>query len=364
MEKVKSMDDQQFRTREQEDLRLICPGYEQHLDSTWTPDTLWWRSRVETLGGQTVSQGFGKFFNLGLGPEWCRVTVEDIVAAVQAGDAWATLKLDGSLLIRSVYNGQVMFRTREAFDYTLQPNAHEVPELCAKYSPLLASPAYAEGHSLLFEWTTPSNQIVLKYDEPQLTLVGAVNHATMRYESLQWLEQVAEVLGVPLTPCWRLDSAGLATMMDSLETRTDIEGWVVRLQDQQRLVKIKCAPYLLKHRLRFHLTEESLVDMWLTSGRPTREDFIQNFKQMFDEEILMWALPKILQLLDKVEVCNAEVAKAQETVRYALQQGVSRKDFAVNTMHIYGKSVLFAIYMQLFSGKQVDDGTMKKYVMQ
>jgi hypothetical protein len=357
------MNDQHFRTYEQNWLRLICPGYEQHRDEVWTPDTLWYRSRVETLGGTLVSQGFGKFFNLGMGPEWCRTTAEDIATAITKGDAWASLKLDGSLLIRSVYGGQVMFRTRESLGYEQQPNASEVGDIFVVKSPKLLDPELYAQHSLLFEWTTPSNQIVLKYDEPRLTLVGAVNHATMRYERFQWLEEVRAHLDVPLTPHWRLDRAGFEDLMHSLETRTDVEGWVVRLHDEQRLVKIKCAPYLLKHRLRFHLTDDSLVDMWLTSGRPTREQFMQSFRTTFDEEILMWALPKILELFDKIDDFNTSTAIALHIAHKAKDDGVSRKDFAINMLERHGKGAIFAIHMKLFSGEIIDDSMVKKFLI-
>lgn len=63
-------DPEHFLIREQDGLRLITPKSSAAFDDQiWNPNNLQFRSRVETLDGETVSQGFKKFMNLGQGPE-------------------------------------------------------------------------------------------------------------------------------------------------------------------------------------------------------------------------------------------------------------------------------------------------------
>lgn len=135
--------DEYFRVTEQDKLRLILPKHSAAVSNeAWTPDNVWLRSRVELVkNDDTVSQGFGKFFNLGQGPDGLRVDAQDIVDAIRAGErVVATHKYDGSCLIRSVYDGKVMFRTRGSLMYTFHEKAEdEIALFCERY-PLLNDP--------------------------------------------------------------------------------------------------------------------------------------------------------------------------------------------------------------------------------
>src|SRR6185436_17712246 len=100
-----TVDTELFRIVEKDDQRLITPRHDMTNDNMgWTKDNVWMRSRVETLGGKTVSQGYAKFWNLECGPEFAKVTIANVLDAIRNGrKVVATLKVDGSLLIRSVY---------------------------------------------------------------------------------------------------------------------------------------------------------------------------------------------------------------------------------------------------------------------
>lgn len=359
------MNDLDFQITERDGLRLILPTRETAVSNgAWTADNLWLRSRIEDLEGRTVSQGFGKFFNLGMGPTWCATRVEDIAAAAEKGDAFASIKLDGSLFVRSVHEKGVILRTRGSMGYDHLENGWEVDQIFrAKYPKLWDLSLFAD-RSLLFEWTTPNNRIVIGYTEPELTLIGAVNHAGMRYETLKWLGGASDALSMPIVRHWPLDSLGLLQMMSSLETEKRIEGWVVRLRGEQHLVRIKCEPYLAKHRLKSNLSTEGLVDLWFVQGRPTYTEFMRWFEAQYDEEMAMWALPAVSRMFDGIRELNDIVSTIEGKVRDALRTGLARKDFAISMLNQYGQTKKFALCMQLYTGRTDNTEVLKGILLQ
>jgi hypothetical protein len=169
---MKLPDPEQFNFKEcqvaGEDCWLITP---KEMGCKWTDDIARFRSVIITQKDHvTVSQGFGKFTNYGERPEF-----------EPWDDSWefeARHKLDGSLLIVSKFKGELVVRTRGTVDARSLPNGHEIDFLIKKY-PKAFDNAFinSEKNTLLFEWTTPSNIIVLReHDEPTLTLLGIVQY--------------------------------------------------------------------------------------------------------------------------------------------------------------------------------------------
>lgn len=357
-----ALDPEVFQITEREGIRLIIPARGAVGNAPWTKETVRYRSRVETLAGETVSQGFSKFFNLGTGPTFLTITVEDIIKAAEKKDAIATLKLDGSLLIRSVYNGVVMLRTRGSFGYEFLDNADEIEEFRGRY-PRLFDPTRYPSYSLLFEWTSPRNIIVLKYREPGLTLIGAVAHDNaLRYFNMRQLAIVAKQLEVPLVEAFPLTIEGWEKLQAELDSNSEIEGYVIRLNDCQDLVKVKCLQYLTKHGLKSTLTTAKLVDMWFQQGRPDYKDFCEKFITDFDEETFMWALGAISNLFDGIKEFNQIISHM--TTKAVGRAHLSRKDAAMVGLAEYGQTKRFGAYMNLWEGKAVDPKLAKSIFLQ
>lgn len=351
------VDPEHFLIQEREGLRLIVPKKSSALaDHVWTPENAHYRSRLETVTGEVVSQGFKKFMNLGQGPEGLRVDVADVIQACLQSDAVATVKMDGSLLVRSVYQGRVLLRTRGSFGYEHQANAAEVAECTARY-PRLLDPSYLPEYSLLLEWVSPANVIIMKYEQPDLILVGGIAHRDLRYIQLSGLETIASDLGAPLVEFFHLDQDGWVSLYESLAKDTGREGYVVRLHAEQTLVKVKCAPYLTKHAFKYSMSAGKLVDLWLQAGRPTEAGLVENLSREFDEEIILWAMPFITNLFRWVHaVHEREDALRQEVERH---RALSRKDFAIQ-MQQQLSSHDFAVAMLLWGGKSIGDQMMRR----
>lgn len=350
-----------FLIREQDGLRLITPkssaAFDDHI---WTPDNLQFRSRVETLDGETVSQGFKKFMNLGQGPDGVRVETADVVAACARGDAFATLKIDGSLIVRSVYQGRIILRTRGAFGYEHQDNAAEI-EKCVERYPRLLDPSYRPDISLLLEWVSPTNVIIFKYDQPELILVGGIRHQNFQYLLLDELHAVAADLNMALVESFRLDQQGWTDLYATLATDTDKEGYVIRIHNEQDLVKVKCAPYLAKHAFKYNMSVGKLVDMWLHAGRPSEQAFVEQLTHQFDEETIMWALPFIANLFGWVRAVHEHAAALKHQVEQL--RHLPRKDFAIQ-MREQLSSRDFSLAMLFRDNRDINDRLMKQMLEQ
>jgi hypothetical protein len=341
-------DPKYFQVTERDGLRLIVPSHEGAVgNAPWTTETVKYRSRIETLTGEPVSLGFRKFFNLETGPDELKVTGPDVLRYIEHQDALATLKIDGSLLIRSNYKGKVILRTRGSFGYEFLDNADEMELFKEKY-PILFDPTALENISLLFEWTSPKNVIVLKYPEPQLTLIGGVFNKTGNYLPMKGLEALSRLTKVPIVKWFKLDKDGWEYLQSELATNSEVEGWVLRLGHEQILVKVKCQPYLTKHALKSTLTTEKLADMWFEAEQPEYKEFVELFIRSFDEETYLWALGAISALFDGVRELRAIVShmtkKAQE------RSGLSRKDAALAGLAEYGQTKRFSAYMNIWEG--------------
>ncbi len=354
---VKHLDREHFFIRELDGVRLITPkAATVFADHVWVPENIHYRSRMETLTGETVSQGFKKFMNLGQGPDGLRVDMTDVVTACIRGDAVATVKLDGSLLVRSVHQGQVLLRTRGAFSYQQQANAHEIDE-CTRRYPRLLDPTYLLDTSLLFEWVSPLNVIILKYTQTDLFLVGGVHHHDLRYLRMIELRDVAAHTGIELVEFFPLNETGWADLYTTLASDTEKEGYVIRIHDEQTLVKVKCVPYIAKHAFKYRMSTSRLIDMWFQEGRPSQQVFVASLTHQFDEETIMWALPFITGFFRAVQAVEEHTVVVRQEVDR--RRALSRKDFAIQ-MRQQLPSKDFTLAMLFWDNKAVHDRLLRQ----
>ena len=357
------IDTELFRVVEKDGMRLILPHHSNAVSNDgWTEDNLWLRSRVECVKtGDTISQGFGKFFNLGMGPDGMRVDAQDIHDAVKNGEhVVATHKYDGSCLIRSVYKGEVIFRTRGSLSYEYHEGAvTELEKFCQEH-PKLLDPSWMHEGSLFFEWMTPDFQIVIKYDKPGLVLIGGVDHghrhiSHLRYYTVDELELIANSGDLPLMEFFKIDSLQQwHTFYHATVAHKEIEGYVIRLgENEDRLVKVKSQPYLVKHGLKSNLSYKSLVEFWLQHGRGSGEEIVRQLEQMYDEEVVMWAMPFVLEVEEGIAAWEKTYGEVRETAEE--RRHWPRKDFAIEMQKKYSEDkLLFGLAMVLWQCPDVE----------
>lgn len=256
---------------------LITP---KDMSTSWDDENARFRSCIVRQSDNfVVSQGFGKFTNFGEKPLF------------QPWDnSWkieARHKLDGSLLIVSKYKGELIIRTRGTVDARQMANGHEIDLLIKKYPEAFNCGFYNTfDYTYLFEWTTPSNIIVLReHDEPTLTLVGMVNNISSYYVDQKCLDIYAVSMGVNRPQKYEYDSIEECIM--DVAAWKGKEGVVLYSPDGQTLKKIKADEYCELHKLATGIKGiNQVLDVFMASPKFMDEkDFYKYIETTLDFEI-------------------------------------------------------------------------------
>lgn len=250
---VAELADRKFRIRFDPDTELVFIYAKSKL--CWSQDELAYRSVIVDREGNVLSAGFPKFFNYEEGEYTAPIdaALREAIATEHPGLAF-TQKYDGTLIIRSVLNDEVVMRTRSTFSG--RGHGEAAKELAEESYPQLLDPGYHPNISLLFEYIGPENRVIVSYDEPDLVLVGAIDHSSLK--PLAWDELSEMDRCLRLAEAYPLAGRSIEEVNDFLSQQPDlIEGLVVRAGDI--LVKIKCEEYLKAHRLQGAVTYDRIL---------------------------------------------------------------------------------------------------------
>jgi hypothetical protein len=263
---------------------LITP---KGMGTNWTDKNSMFRSCIiRQSDNRVVSMGFFKFTNYGEKPEF-----------EPWNDNWkfvAYQKIDGSLIICSKHNGELIVRTRGTVDARTLPNGHEIDLLIKKYPKVFDNPYInSENWSLLLEWTTPTNIIVLReHNEPTLTLLGLVRHDEfMAYMPQRMLDIIGKNHNINRPRKYEYNS--ISECIQDVKLWEGKEGVVIYSSDDneiwnnQILKKIKADLYLTAHKLCTGIkTINNVLDLFMESPRFTNpEDFHKYIAGLIDYEV-------------------------------------------------------------------------------
>jgi hypothetical protein len=286
----------------------------------WTKQNSRFRSAiVRQFDNLVISQGFRKFTNFGEQPlfePW-----DDSFWPCEA-----RLKLDGSLFIVSKFNGELIIRTRGSVDTSSMKNAEELPELIAKYPKAFDNELLnTQCYSILFEWTSPKNIIVLKeHDEPTLTLIGVTDHLTAAYPTQDFLDAFAEHIEVGRPQKFTFDS--FAAVCENVKGWQDAEGVVLFSSDYQTLKKIKADRYCYLHKLASGFsTINGVLDAYLSAPElyATVNEFFKYIEDTADFEIASSNVGLITEVIEARNRAYAKKAAAETYVKKQLPPTLS-----------------------------------------
>lgn len=292
---------------------LITP---KGMDIEWNDENKIFRSSIWRKSDMhPVSLGFKKFTNLGEKPAF--ESIDDHT------DLEFVRKMDGSCLIVSSYKGELIIRTRGTTDATQLPNGNEITLLKKKYPKAFDNLwLQSENYSLLFEWTTPTNRIVLQEsEEPALWLIGIVSHkkpsddtfmmfmgvtqTAYRYFTQFELDQQATFLDVPRPERYELN---IKNVTEYLKDKDTIEGVVIYSNDGQTLKKVKTPRYLYMHKVFTGIkTVDHLFDLFAEYGQPQRENFEALLATNFDWELVVALKSLMDELYNKIRLITHKI---------------------------------------------------------
>lgn len=270
---------------------LLTPSADKHK---WEEEELNWRSSLLNNEGYEISGGLPKFKNYGedrneVG-EYSKIDKE-IAHSVQNGTALLTLKADGSLIIRSVYENKVILRTRGSYELpnvegtvNFQENVYKLVE--EKY-PCLLNPSILPNLDLYFEYISPENKIVVSYIESDLIFIHAKYRETQQLLTWQNLKELAAAYKLNLVPLMEFkvnNPVELKQQIDDLEKQGlwPHEGIVIRTLDGL-MSKIKGEEYLYQHKLKSGFNYKKMVAICEDQNI---KDY-QNLKKFLQEELVL-----------------------------------------------------------------------------
>jgi len=353
---MKHLEEQGFIVRENiisgDKVYLIFP---QHIGIKWTEDNLIYRSSIWTEDGKPVSLSFKKFFNWGenyqLIPEPSNIT-----------KTIAKEKIDGSLLIVSKYKGTLITRTRGTFDVSSLENGFELETFKKKYPKLFDNDLLnSEQYTLLCEWVSPFNRIVLDYGtEPDLFFIGCIKHENYSYLKQSELNNIAQSLNMKRPTTYTFKD--INDMVSSIQALKNKEGVCLYFNDEQDIKKIKSIDYLTKHHFKSNLNMTTLLDLYVAQNTPDYGSFLTFIETSFDFECMNMSIPLVSKIVD----AKKEIDKFLEHAKLFVNglKNLSRKEAALKIISSYGDTCRTGVLFKLLDNKSIDQKTLKILIQQ
>jgi hypothetical protein len=220
---------QGFQFKEADGLLLIHGGKKK---DGWHSEQTVFRSAVFNLHGDLVSVAFPKFFNYDERSPAAKTDREQLEKSFSENDVLAEEKADGTLIIRSVINDKVHWRTRSNLDAGRFTKAID---RIVESNETLIDPTIAADGSVLFEMVSG-----------QLILLEKITHADISFATRDEKKKLADSLNVQLVAETRIEDSDLNALIERVNQWDDKEGLVLRYADGQKLFKVKSMAYKKK----------------------------------------------------------------------------------------------------------------------
>ena len=333
----------------------------QHIGTKWTQDNKHLRSSVWNGEGELISAGLPKFTNWGENPD-------NFPVPSSLKNCTVMEKLDGSLLIVTKYKNQYILRTRGTVDASTMANGDELEifknTILKKLENLPVDLNNSWKYSILFEWLSPRNVIVLRYsDAPEWQLVGAINHSDYSLFTQLELDEDAEHFGLKRPE--KFTFTDITDMLQNVDKWQDKEGVCLYSKNGQTIHKIKAAKYLLLHHLKSELSStEKVLDVWLEQGMPDYNTFYNYIVTTFDFELAEQAKGTISRIVDARKDVDQIVSGMTEFVDTKVRKLTARKDQAQLVLGAYGNTNRASFVFALLDGKTLTKDQLKKLMFQ
>jgi len=285
----------------------------------WDEITLQCRGLVTDDKGNVVARPFKKFFNM----------EENKHTSTSEFEVFE--KMDGSLGIMFLYNGELVCATRGSF------NSDQSKWMSKFAKENNYQNIIAEGFTYLFEIIYPENRIVVDYgDQKRLVLLGIINTKTgeeVPYNELfEGFDVVKKYDGIK-------DYSTLKSLIDN-----NAEGFVVRFSNGDRM-KIKGEEYLRLHKIMTNISTTGVWEM-LSSGLDINE-VLKDVPDEFYQKVKQYADTLKYGFYQVSEHCG----KSHNYFRYGKygdrEVEPTKKEYAEHVMeysHPPYRSVMFAIW--------------------
>jgi len=324
------------------DAILVTP----EMDAKWNDNNLSFRSLIVSKDGEVLSSGWPKFFNYNEKPE-CYPNPQNYK------DWTFSDKIDGSLVICDYVNGQFSMRTRGTASYITQDNAKDFGLLSKKYPKIIQTLKESPHISLLVEIVTPNNVIVVRSNEVEFYLIGAINKNDLTVISTSELTELWRKIGPMPTPqtYYYSSVADLPKIAQDIKNWKGKEGIVISYNNNQNRIKLKSDWYLFLHRVKSELSSfNNLINFYLDEDMPSFDKFYEIIQTKFDYEIAEQLKVEIANICDLGERTK-QILKNIKDFACSIKRFENRKQQAEYTFTTYGKTFQASIVFCFLDNK-------------
>jgi hypothetical protein len=258
-------------------------------------------------------------------------------------------------------------RTRGTVDVRAQPNGNEVDFLLNKYPKFKAFLDSAQNtQSFIFEWTTPSNRIVLDYgNEPDMALIGMIYHDDYSMVSQAALDGLAQGLNLRRPKTYSYES--IEDVKKAVADMRDKEGICLYYNNEQDILKIKSAHYLFLHRAKSEISSiDKVIDVYMDWFMETRQSdydsFFNYLTKKFDFEIANMAKDHAIKITNAMYVVYEIMDKLDYFARDCMH--LTRKDAAAKILKAHGSLGRASIIFKILDNKPITKDDYKKILYQ
>lgn len=319
----------------------IIPSYSAWLTNDSALECRGITFRVDDKNQPTdvVCWPFEKFFNLNENPFTMDLDLNNAKEIL--------VKEDGSL-ISSLYlpSGKLHLKSKASFQSKEAKAANELMGT-APFKDLhdWTLDWTKRGYTVILEYTSPFNKIVVPYSESTLTILAIRNNLDGTYVDLfGMMDSLPTEIRTHLVKNLVDEVEDANAFVQSIHNQKGVEGYVVRLQTGQR-TKIKTAWYKGIHYAR---GKKKLCDVAL--AKLVLEESIDDVRSSHVDS------PEVLERIDRVtravsQLYNETLAATSEF--YEDHKHLDRGDFAIKAKKELSGTQM-GIVMQLYSGKKAN----------
>lgn len=330
---------------------LVTP---QHIGTKWDESNLHWRSSLWNSQGELISASWRKHHN------W--LEQPDLRPAPSNLDEMTLVeKIDGSTLLISKYRDTLICRTRGTVDATRMANGHEIETFKKRYPKLFEMAD--ERFTIVTEWVSPENVIVISYPEADLYLTGVIWHHDYSYTEQNHLDRIAEMVGVKRPRYYSF--ASVEQMLKEVDGFKGVEGvcayYPLHGIRDNCFRKSKGSVYLSLHRFKERVSLPNLLDLWTELSRPDLATFQGALERDFDHECRLMADPMAVQICAADNVVVNNVAKIKDDLTTNFLDLPSRRDQALAIQLAY-TDLYRGVAFKLLDNREIDDKMWRKLI--
>jgi RNA ligase len=308
--------------------------------------------------GNIHSRPLHKFFNIGE----CEETQNNIIEPHLNKKSLLRVmdKRDGSMVHPVFVNGVIMLKTKKSFTSDVAIAATEFMRSDDEEFEIesFCHDCLLFGFTPIFEFTAPTNRIVLLYDKPELRLLH-VRH-TVSGEYVKDLKKFCLDVGyyrIPSADEYKISSFSNKFLKNSLENDTEKEGYVIQFHNGE-MVKGKTKWYLDLHHSAVFLRERDIAEMVVNETVDDFKSFLNSAVTTKDENDLPF---KQLKAVEKIEhQVMEEIRSIEEEIDEAFSKAnltstSSKEERKVYAM-AHNREKWFKAVMAKIDGKEFDVG--------